>query len=192
MLSKIITFALQQRMLVLICTLSMAISGWYAVQNLPIEAFPDVQDVQVIIVTQYPGQAPEEVERSITLPIEMEMNGIPRMTRLRSVSITGLAVVTITFSDFTNDYFARQQVLERLQNVTLPQGVQASIAPLTPAIGEIYRFYLDAPPEMPIYEVRAIEDWIVRPFLRQTIGLADVMSFGGTLKQYQVKFDPYL
>ncbi|MDD2816013.1 MAG: CusA/CzcA family heavy metal efflux RND transporter [Thiotrichaceae bacterium] len=192
MLSKIITFALQQRMLVLICTIAMAISGWYAVQNLPIEAFPDVQDVQVIIVTQYPGQAPEEVERSITLPIEMEMNGIPRMTRLRSVSITGLAVVTITFSDFTNDYFARQQVLERLQNVTLPQGVQASIAPLTPAIGEIYRFYLDAPPEMPIYEVRAIEDWIVRPFLRQTIGLADVMSFGGTLKQYQVKFDPYL
>jgi integrase len=75
------------------------------------------------------------------------MNGIPRMTRLRSVSITGLAVVTITFSDFTNDYFARQQVLERLQNVTLPQGVQASIAPLTPAIGEIYRFFLDAPPD---------------------------------------------
>ncbi|MEN9462048.1 MAG: hypothetical protein RIS84_2068, partial [Pseudomonadota bacterium] len=83
MLSKIITFALQQRMLVLVCTLAMAISGWYALQNLPIEAFPDVQDVQVIIVTQYPGQAPEEVERSITLPIEMEMNGIPRMTRLR-------------------------------------------------------------------------------------------------------------
>lgn len=123
MLDKLLSFALQQRVFVLAAALVLVIVGWRAVQDMPIEAFPDVQDVQVQIVTQSLGQAPEEVERSITLPIEREMSGVPRMTQLRSVSITGLSVVTLTFADNTDDYFARQQVMEHLQNVTLPPGL---------------------------------------------------------------------
>jgi len=192
MLEKLITFALQQRVFVLAGALVLLIFGLRALDNLPIEAFPDVQDVQVQIVTQMLGQAPEEVERSVTLPIEREMSGVPRMTQLRSVSITGLSVVTLTFSDNTDDYFARQQVLEKLQNVTLPPGVQPGLAPLTNAVGEVYRYVLDVPKEMPPFEVRALQDWVLRPALRQVEGVADVVSFGGTVKEYQVRVNPFL
>ena len=192
MLEKIITFSLQQRIFVLAGTLVLLIAGWQAIENLPIEAFPDVQDVQVEIDTLAPGQAPEEVERSVTLPIEREMSGVPHMTQLRSVSITGLSVVTLTFSDNTDDYFARQQTMEKLQNVTLPPGVQPGLAPLTNAVGEVYRYVLDAPKEMQLNEVRAVQDWVLRPALRQVTGVADVVSFGGTVKEYQVRVNPYL
>src|ERR1035437_5730414 len=156
MLEKLITFALQQRVFVLAGSLVLLIFGWRALDNLPIEAFPDVQDVQVQIVTQVQGQAPEEVERSVTLPIELQMSGVPQMTQLRSVSITGLSVVTLTFSDGTNDYFARQQVLERLSNVNLPLGIQAALAPLSNAVGEIYRYILEAPPAMPLTDRKSV------------------------------------
>src|SRR5487761_1948211 len=159
MLDKLLSFALQQRVFVLAAALVLVIVGWRAVQDMPIEAFPDVQDVQVQIVTQMLGQAPEEVERSVTMPIEREMSGVPRMTQLRSVSITGLSVATLTFADNTDDYFARQQVLEKLQNVTLPPGAQPGLAPLTIAVGEVYRYVVDAPVDMPSYEVRALRDW---------------------------------
>ena len=192
MLEKIITFALQQRVFVLAGALVLVIVGLRATDNLPIEAFPDVQDVQVQIVTQVAGQAPEEVERSVTLPIEREMSGVPRMTQLRSVSITGLSVVTLTFADNTDDYFARQQVLEKLQNVNLPPGTQPSLAPLTNAVGEVYRYVLEVPSEMPPYEVRALQDWVLRPALRQVQGVADVVSFGGTVKEYQIRINPSL
>ena len=158
MLDRLITFALKERVCVLAIALAVAISGWYAWKNLPVEAFPDVQDVQVQIITQVPGQAPEEVERSVSLPIELQMSGVPRLTNLRSVSITGLSVVTLTFSDGTNDYFARQQVLERLVDVNLPPNINATVAPLTNAVGEIYRYIVEAPPDMPLYEVRALQD----------------------------------
>lgn len=192
MLEKLITFALQQRVFVLAGTLVLIIAGWQAIENLPIEAFPDVQDVQVQIVTQALGQAPEEVERSVTLPIEREMSGVPRMTQLRSVSITGLSVITLTFSDRTDDYFARQQVLEKLQNISLPPGIQPSLAPLTNAVGEVYRYVLEVPKDMHPREVRALQDWVLRPALRQVRGVADVVSFGGTVKEYQVRIDPFL
>ncbi|MFZ1545722.1 MAG: CusA/CzcA family heavy metal efflux RND transporter [Candidatus Nitrotoga sp.] len=192
MLEKLITFALQQRVFVLAGTLVLIIAGWQAIENLPIEAFPDVQDVQVQIVTQALGQAPEEVERSVTLPIEREMSGVPRMTQLRSVSITGLSVITLTFSDRTDDYFARQQVLEKLQNISLPPGIQPSLAPLTNAVGEVYRYVLEVPKDMPPREVRALQDWVLRPALRQVRGVADVVSFGGTVKEYQVHINPFL
>lgn len=192
MLEKLITFALQQRMFVLAGTFVLIIAGWQAIENLPIEAFPDVQDVQVQIVTQALGQAPEEVERSITLPIEREMSGVPRMTQLRSVSITGLSVITLTFSDRTDDYFARHQVLEKLQNISLPPGVQPSLAPLTNAVGEVYRYVLEVPKDMSPREVRALQDWVLRPALRQVRGVADVVSFGGAVKEYQVHINPFL
>ena len=192
MLNKLITFALQQRVFVLAGAVVLLIAGWQALGNLPIEAFPDVQDVQVQIVTQAPGQAPEEVERSITLPIEREMSGVPHMTQLRSVSITGLSVITLTFADRTDDYFARQQTMEKLQGVTLPAGVQPSIAPLTNAVGEVYRYILDVPANMSPNEVRALQDWVLRPALRQVPGVADVVSFGGTVKEYQIRIKPFL
>jgi cobalt-zinc-cadmium resistance protein CzcA len=191
MLDRLVTFALRQRVFVLIATAALVAFGWRALSNLPIEAFPDVQDTQVQVVTQFPGQAPEEVERSVTLPIEREMAGVPRMTQLRSVSITGLSVVTLTFSDNTDDYFVRQQVLEKLQNVNLPPSVQPQLAPLSTAVGEIYRYMIDAPAEMPDYEVRALQDWVIRPALRIVPGIADVVSFGGSIKEYQVRLDPY-
>src|SRR5262249_34323432 len=131
------------------------------------------------------------VERSVTLPIEREMSGVPRMTNLRSVSITGLSVVTLTFADQTDDYFARQQVLELLQIVNLPPNLQPTLAPLTTAAGEIYRYIIDAPADMPASEVRAVQDWTIRPALRIVPGIADVVSFGGTIKEYQVRLDPY-
>ena len=192
MLDHLITFALRQRVFVLLAALALAVFGWNAMTTLPIEAFPDVQDVQVQVVTQYLGQAPEEVERSVTLPIEREMSGVPRMTQLRSVSITGLSIVTLTFADRTDDYFVRAQVLEKLGNVNLPAGVQPSLAPLSTAVGEIYRYMIDAPAEMPDYEVRALQDWVIRPSLRIVPGIADVVSFGGSIKEYQVRLNPYL
>ena len=127
MLEQIIRFAITQRVFVLVACVALVFFGLRAVGNLPIEAFPDVQDVQVQIVTQFRGQAPEEVERAVSLPIEIGMAGTPRMTQVRSVSITGLSVVTLTFADDTNDYFARQQVMERLQNINLPAGVQPTL-----------------------------------------------------------------
>ena len=190
MLDRLISFALQQRWFVVALAAALAIAGWAAWKNLPVEAFPDVQDVQVQIVTQAPGYAPEEVERTITLPVEREMTSVPRLTQLRSVSITGLSVVTLTFSDGTDDYFARQQVLERLLNVNLPPGLQPSIAPLTNAVGEIYRYVLETPPDMPLAEVRALQDWLIRPALRRTPGVADIVSFGGRVKEYQVRVNP--
>ena len=192
MLGKLISFALQQRVFVLAGALLILVAGWQALDNLPVEAFPDVQDVQVQIDTLVPGQAPEEVERTVTLPIEREMSGIPHMTQLRSVSLTGLSEVILTFADNTNDYFARQQVTENLQNVNFPPGVQPSLAPLTNAVGEIYRYVLDTPPNMPLNEVRALQDWVIRPALRQVPGVADVVSYGGTIKEYQVRVNPIL
>ena len=192
MLEKLISFALQQRVFVIAGTVILVIAGWQAIDNLPIEAFPDVQDVQVQIVTQATGKAPEEVERSITLPIEREMSGVPRMTQLRSVSITGLSVVTLTFSDHTDDYFARQQVLEKLNGVNLPPDVQPGLAPLTNAVGEVYRYILKVPDAMAPRDVRALQDWVLRPALRQVPGVADVVSFGGTVKEYQVRINPFL
>ena len=192
MIEKLVTFALQQRVFVVAAAVILAISGWFAWTNLPIEAFPDVQDVQVLVVTQYVGQAPEEVERAISLPIEREMNGVARLTAIRSVSIFGLSIVTITFADKTDDYFARQQVLEKLQSVTLPAGVTPTIAPLTNSVGEIYRYVVQAPPDMPITEVRALQDFVIRPALRRVVGVVDVVSFGGAVKEYQVRANPQL
>lgn len=191
MLRGLITFSLQQRVFLLIGAVVLTIFGWVAVQNLPIEAFPDVEDVHVIIVTQSPGMAPEEVERVVSLPIEHGMSGVPGLAQIRSVSITGLSVVTLTFAERTEDYFARQQVLERLQGVSLSPGLQPTLAPLTTAVGEVYRYLVEAPKDMPQREVRAIQDWKIIPQLRMVPGVADITSFGGTVKEYQIKLDPY-
>ena len=185
MISRILVFCLQQRVMVIGLTLVMVALGVVSFERLPIQAFPDVQNVFVQVVTQYPGQAPEEVEKIVTLPIEKEMNGLPHLINLRSVSIFGLSVVTLTFDDDAEDYFSRQQVLERLRNVDLPPELSPVLGPLSTGVGEIYRFVIRAP-GMPLVEQRALEDWLIEPRLRSVRGVADVVSFGGGVKQYQV------
>ena len=193
MLRQLINFAVSQRAFVLLAFAIMVVIGFRAFKSLPIEAFPDVQDVQVQIITQVPGKAPEEVERSVTLPIEREMSGVPRVTQQRSVSMTGLSVVTLIFSDGTQDRFARSQVLEKLQGVsTLPPGVTPTLAPLTTAVGEIYRYIIEAPAGTSLNEIRSVQDWVVRPIIRRIPGIADVTSFGGTVREIQINADPIL
>lgn len=190
MLRQLVNFAVSQRAFILLVFAIMSVVGIRALKDLPIEAFPDVQDVQVQVITQVPGKAPEEVERSVTLPIEREMSGVPRVTQQRSVSMTGLSVITLIFSDGTQDRFARSQVLEKLQNVTLPPGVTPTLAPLTTAVGEIFRYVVEAPEGTPLNEIRAVQDWVIRPVIRRAPGIADVTSFGGTVKEIQVNADP--
>src|SRR5713226_5134345 len=188
MLRRIIRFALRQRLLVLAATATVVLLGIRSFAALPVEAFPDVEDLHVQVISQWPGHAAEELERSVTLPIERQLNGLPYLTNLRSISMFGLAVVTPTFEDATTDYFARQQTLERLQTITLPAGVTPALAPLANAIGEIYRYAVVGPRSRT--ELKALEDWTVEPAYRTVAGVADVVSFGGQVKQYQVDIDP--
>ncbi len=190
MLDRLVRFALTQRVFVVLAVIGLLLVGAYAVAELPVEAFPDVQDVQVQIITQLPGGAPEEVERSISKPIEVEMSGVPHITQLRSVSMPGLSVVTLLFSDNTDDYFARQQVLEKLQNVQLPAGISPQLAPLTTAVGEVYRYSVKGGPGVSLADLRTAQDTIVRPALRRVPGVADVVTIGGALKEIQVRAQP--
>ena len=189
MIDRLIIFALTQRVFVLVLVAALVGFGGYALSNLPIEAFPDVQDVQVQVISQLPGQAPEDMERAVTLPIEREVAGIPRLINVRSVTMTGLSIVTLTFDENTDNYFARQQVMEKLSTVTLPTGVQPQLAPLSTAVGEVYRYKIEAP-GLSDAEVRTLQDWTIRPVLRMTPGVADVVSFGGAIKEYQIEVDP--
>ncbi|TPQ28365.1 efflux RND transporter permease subunit [Methylomonas koyamae] len=189
MIARVIAFCLQQRLMVIGATLAIAVSGIVAFENLPVQAFPDVQNVFVQVVTQFPGQAPEEVEKIISLPIEREMNGLPHLINMRSVSIFGLSVVTLTFDDSAEDYFSRQQVLERLRGADLPDDVKPQIGPLSTGVGEIYRYVIDAK-HLPLTEQRALQDWVIEPRLRTVQGVADVVSYGGGVKEYKVVVRP--
>ncbi|MDD1621004.1 MAG: CusA/CzcA family heavy metal efflux RND transporter [Methylococcaceae bacterium] len=189
MIERLIAFCLQQRLMVIGATLAIAVSGIIAFENLPVQAFPDVQNVFVQVVTQYPGQAPEEVEKLISLPIERVMNGLPHLMNMRSVSIFGLSVVTLTFDDSAEDYFSRQQVLERLQNADIPTDTKPQLGPLSTGVGEILRYVIDAK-HLPLVEQRALQDWVIEPKLRSVQGVADVVSYGGGVKEYKVAVKP--
>lgn len=189
MIHDIIAFCLQQRPLIIGAAVLLAVAGVLSFERLPVQAFPDVQNVFVNVVTQFPGQAPEEVEKLASLPIEKEMSGLPHLINMRSVSIFGLSVVTLTFDDDAEDYFSRQQVLERLRGVSLPAGVQPLLGPLSTGVGEIFRYRIMAP-GMPLVEQRALQDWVIERRLRTVHGVADVVAFGGGVKQYQVRVDP--
>lgn len=189
MIDRLIAFALTQRVFVFVMIAALLGFGGYALSNLPIEAFPDVQDVQVRVISQQAGQAPEDMERAVTLPIEREMAGVPKLMNIRSVTMTGLSIVTLTFDEDTDNYFARQQVMEKLASVDLPDGVKPELAPLSTAVGEVYRYTIDAP-GLSDTEIRTLQDWTIRPYLRMTPGVADVVSFGGAIKEYQIDADP--
>lgn len=189
MIRNILVFALQQRWMVIIITALMAIYGALVYERLPVQAFPDVQNVYVVVISQYPNQSAEEVEKLVSMPIERAINGVPHLMRVRSVSTYGLSVVTATFNDDAEDYFSRQQVLERLKQADLPVGVQPVLGPLTTGVGEIYRYVVHSD-NLPLTEIRALQDWVIAPHIKTAPGVADVSSFGGQVKQYQVNLDP--
>ena len=188
MIRRLVRFALRQRLLVLGAIVLLVGIGIHALGDLPIEAFPDVEDVHVQVISQWTGHAAEEMERSVTLPLERQLNGTPHLTNLRSTSMYGLSVVTLTFDDEITDNFARQQVLERLQGVSVPAGVTPTLGSLSNSTGEIFRYTVQGP--VGLTERKALEDWVVEPAMRTVPGVADVVSFGGQVKQYQIDVDP--
>lgn len=191
MLDRILIFALHQRLLVLIATAILIGTGLWAMNRLPVDAFPDVTNIQVQILTQAPGFAPTEVEKLITFPIETTMGGLPRLDEVRSLSKIGLSVITVSFEDGVDIYFARQQVFERLQQAKerLPQGIEPQMGPITTGLGEVYQYILEGEGQ-DLTELRAIQDWVIRPILRTVPGVTDVNSFGGKVRQYEVVIDP--
>jgi cobalt-zinc-cadmium resistance protein CzcA len=190
MLRTFTAYALRNRAVVLGALLLFAVAGALAFLRLPVEAYPDVTNVQVQVITLFPGHAAEEVEQLVTVPVENELNGIPHRAALRSTSLFGLSVVTVVFEDDAEPAYVRNQAFERLQAVNLPPGAQASLSPDATPVGEIFRYTLQGPPGFSPLELRALEDWVVERRLRQVSGVVDVVGFGGPTKQYQVLVDP--
>jgi len=194
MINAILNFAVRQRMLVCLGAAILTVFGVLAMKQVPIDAFPDVTNVQVQVLATAGGMSPPEVEKLVTRPIEIQMGGLPRLSEIRSTSKIGLSAITIVFEDGVNDYFARQLVAERLAAVrqSLPAGVDVQLGPITTGLGEIFQYALIAKDKEKhnATELRTIQDYIVRPILRTVPGVADVNSFGGFVKQYQVIVKP--
>ena len=186
----VISYVLRHRALVVALLLVFVIVGVFSYQRLPVEAFPDVSNVSVQVITLFPGHAAEEVERLVTIPIENQMNSVPKLVALRSISLFGLSQITLVFEDGADPDYVRNQVNQYLGVVTLPPGANASLSPNATPIGEIYRYTLQAPPGFPGVELKALEDWVVERKLRTVPGIVDVVGFGGPTKQYQVLVDP--
>lgn len=190
MIKNLLIFSLKNRWLVVAISLALMIGGYYSFTQLKVEAYPDIADTNVIIVAQYQGRAAEEVEQQVTIPIERAIQNTPNILDRRSRTIFGLSVVQLTFKDGTDDYFARQQVMEGLSTADLPEGVIPELAPLSTAVGEIFRYVVEAPPTFSPIEIRDLQDWVIEPYLLQTDGVADVTTFGGPLKQYHILINP--
>lgn len=190
MTGTVAKYALRHRAIVLALTVLFTIAGINAFRHLPVEAYPDVTNVSLQIITLFPGHAAEEVERMVTIPIENQMNGIPKRTSIRSISLFGLSQVTITFEDDADVDFVRNQAAQYLAAVQLPPGAQAGLSPNATPVGEIFRYTLQAPKGFPDVELKALEDWVVERQFRTVPGIVDVVGFGGPTKQYQVLIDP--
>jgi cobalt-zinc-cadmium resistance protein CzcA len=188
MLKRIISFALHQPLFIALGAILFIGAGIAAFKQLPVEALPDVTDTQVQVITLYPARAAEEVEKQVTFPIEIALAGMPNMIRMFSHTQFGLSFVILTFDDKADPYFARQQVLERLRSVDLPPNVTPQLAPLSTAVGEIYRYRVKGD-GYDTHELRTIQDWTVERQLRLIPGVADVVGFGGFIKQYEVNPD---
>jgi heavy metal efflux system protein len=189
MIERLIRFSLHQRFIILALAVFLTIGGIVSFHRLPIEAYPDVADVEVDVITLWPGHAAEEVERHITIPIERELNGIAKVTFLRSISNFGLSNIRVLFADGTDNYWARQQVQERLAQAEIPSDVKPGLGPLSTVIGEVYRYTIESK-TMPLVELKALEDWVLEREFRKVPGVVDVVSWGGGIKQYQVTVDP--
>ena len=189
MIHRVVQFALRQRALILLLVAIITIAGVISYVHMPVDAYPDLSPPIVEIITQWPGHAAEEIERLVTVPTEVEMNGVPQMSVMRSISLYGLSDVIMTFNDGTDDYFAREVVFQRLSEVTYPQGVAPTLSPLASPSGLVYRYVLQSPDRTP-QELKTYEDWVVERQYKQVAGVADDSGFGGTVMQYQVLLDP--
>ena len=189
MIRRLVSFAVNQPLFVFLLTALFIAGGVFAFKTLPIEAFPDVTDIQVTVITLYPGYAAEEVEKQVTTPLEIALSGLPNSVRMFSHTQFGLSYLVLTFNDKTNDNLARQQVIERLRDADLPDSANVQLAPLSTPIGELYRYRVKGPAQS-LTELRSIQDWVVTRHLKMVPGVADVVSWGGFMKQYEVAIDP--
>ncbi|AIJ45887.1 CusA/CzcA family heavy metal efflux RND transporter [Comamonas testosteroni] len=199
MIASMIRAALSQRLVVVVLALVMCGFGLRAAMNLSVDAFPDVTNVQVQVATEAPGRSPEEIERFVTVPLEIAMTGLPGLAEMRSLNKSGLSIITLVFTEATDVYFARQLVTERLIEVTprMPEGIVPVLGPVSTGLGEVYQYTLDHPDDgereltqAELTERRTIQDWVARPLLRSIPGVAEINSQGGYVKQYQVLVDP--
>jgi len=190
MIPLLLRAALRQRFITITLTVVLIGLGIYSYRQLKIEAYPDISDTQVVVITLFPGHAAEEMETQVTVPIERALNSVPNVIARRSRTIFGLSVVELTFSYNTDDYFARQVVLEKLRDASLPGGATPTLGPLSTPIGELFRYTLQAPEHFNEIQLRELQDWVIAPRLLQVPGVADVVPFGGLIKQYQIEIDP--
>ena len=189
LIHRVVSVALEAPVLVLVLSVVVGAFGVWSFSRLPVDAYPDISPPMVEIVTQWPGQAAEEVERLITVPIETEMNGLPNLSVVRSISLYGLSDVRLVFEDGTDRYFARQRVFEQLRGIEVPDGVEPDVAPLASPSGLVYRYVLESADRSPM-ELTTIQDWILTKAYKSVPGVADLSSFGGQTMQYQVLLDP--
>ncbi|MBQ3454545.1 MAG: efflux RND transporter permease subunit, partial [Thermoguttaceae bacterium] len=191
MIAELMKLSLRHRWIVLGAAAAMIAFCLYAATQLPIDAYPDISPQKVSVVTAYPGCAPEEVERQVTIPIEIAMRNIPKVETVRSQTIFGLSVVDLIFEEGTETYWARQQVNEKLSGIELPDGAEMpELGPATSSCGEIYRYELVSDVGTDVMELRTLNEWVVIPRLLRVPGVADVSNFGGLAKQYVIRFDP--
>ncbi|MCX6155067.1 MAG: CusA/CzcA family heavy metal efflux RND transporter [Candidatus Kapabacteria bacterium] len=190
MINQFVKFSLQQRALIISLAVVLIVAGFWAYSQLKVEAYPDVSDTNIVVITKFNGRAAEEVEQQITLPLERALNAMPHVIIKRSKSIFGLSVITITFDDKVDEYFASQLVFQKLKEAELPPDVDPQIGPVPNPVGEIFRYVLTAPPNISSMELRTAQDWIVIPKMLQAQGVADVVTFGGLVKQYHVIINP--
>lgn len=188
-IDNIITFSLRNKFFILFLTLIVAVFGFYCFKETPVDAFPDITNTNVTIITQWPGRSAEEVEKFVTIPIELAMNPVQKKTIVRSTTLFGLSVVNVLFDDHVDDNFARQQVYNLIKDADLPDGVSPDVQPATGPTGEIYRYTLQSD-RRSVRELKTMQDWILDRQLRSVPGVADVVSFGGEVKTYEVEINP--
>jgi cobalt-zinc-cadmium resistance protein CzcA len=189
MIARLVSFALNQPFLTVVAAIAVMVWGVLSFQKLPIDAYPDLSPPHTEIITQWPGHAAEEVERLVTIPLEIELNGIPRLDSLRSISLYGLSSIAMNFEYGVDPYFVRQQAFERMPNAQMPDGVTPSLSPMFSPSGLVYRYVLQSPDRSP-QDLKTIEDWVLERHYRSIQGVADDSGFGGTTMQYQVLLDP--
>lgn len=188
-IKNIITFSLRNKFFILFLTLLVVIFGIYCFEKTPVDAFPDITNTNVTIITQWPGRSAEEVEKFVTIPIELAMNPVQKKTIVRSTTLFGLSVVNVLFDDHVDDSFARQQVYNLIKGADLPEGVSPEVQPATGPTGEIYRYTLQSN-KRSVRELKTLQDWVLDRQLRSVPGVADVVSFGGEVKTFEVQINP--
>src|SRR5277367_1793618 len=191
MIQGLVDFSLSNRFLVLTAALLLLVWGGISFHNLPVEAYPDVANNYVTVITQWPGRAAEEVEQQVTVPLEIVMNGLPHLEHLRSTTLFGLSSVTLIFDDESENDANRAKVLERLAQVTLPQNLQPQMGTDWSPVGQIYFFTLKSTnPQVDVMELKSLEDWVIEKNFKSVPNVVDVASFGGPTREYQVRIDP--